>query len=83
MQPTNALKHFINQLEKRILQIDQSKNASKHLQYHIGRVQQTQLLRSESVNARCYWMIKKNTPIVANAHRSPFEVRVRIGLGRS
>jgi len=28
---TNALKHLINQSEERILQIDQSKNASKHL----------------------------------------------------
>jgi len=28
---TNALKHLVDQLEKRILQIDQSKIASKHL----------------------------------------------------
>lgn len=28
---TNALKHLIDQSQQRILQIDQSKNASKHL----------------------------------------------------
>jgi len=35
-----------------------------------GRVQQTKLLRSGSVSARCYWMIYKNTPIAASVHES-------------
>jgi len=34
---TNALKHLIDQSEERILQIVQSKNASKHLQHHVDR----------------------------------------------
>jgi len=34
---TNALQHLIDQSEKRILQTDQSKNTSKHLQHHIDR----------------------------------------------
>jgi len=33
-----------------------------------GRVQQTQLLRSGSVNARCYWCILLDHPIAASAH---------------
>jgi len=32
-------KHLIAQSEERILQIDQSKNASKHLQHHVSHVQ--------------------------------------------
>jgi len=36
----------------------------------IGRVQQTQLLRSGSVSARCYWMIYKNISIAASVHGS-------------
>jgi len=38
--------------------------------FSIGRVQQTQLLRSGSVSARCYWCILLDHPIAANAHES-------------
>jgi len=34
---TNTLKHLMDQLEERILQTDQLKNASKRLQYRINR----------------------------------------------
>jgi len=37
---------------------------------YIGRVQQTQLLRSGFVNARCYWCILLDHPIAASAHGS-------------
>jgi len=36
---TNALKHLMDQLEERILQIDQLKNASKRLQHRVDRNQ--------------------------------------------
>jgi len=36
----------------------------------IGCVQQTQLLRSGSVSARCYWCILLDHPIAASAHGS-------------
>jgi len=35
-----------------------------------GRVQQTQLLRSGSVSARCYWYIFLDHPITASAYGS-------------
>jgi len=35
---TNASKHLIDQSEEKILQIDQSKNTSKHLQHHVDRI---------------------------------------------
>jgi len=35
--PSNALKHLMDQLEEKILQIDQLKNASKRLQHCVDR----------------------------------------------
>jgi len=35
---TNALKHVMDQLEEKILQTDQLKNASKHLQHRVDRI---------------------------------------------
>jgi len=49
---TNALEHLINQLEERILQTDQLKNASKRLHHRVDR--------TLSVHIVCTYIVAKS-----------------------